>query len=156
MADSPQPAPAGPDLHRRHLRVGWWSLTIFLGLGLVLEGLHGFKVDWYLDVGHETRRHMWTLAHAHGTLLGLVNLAFAAVPGLARDDADWRRPSWLLLAGTVLLPTGFFLGGVQVFGGDPGLGIVLVPAGGLCLLAAVAWTAGRIQRREADPAGDAS
>ena len=33
-----------------HLRVGWWSLLIFLTLGLILEGMHGLKVGWYLDV----------------------------------------------------------------------------------------------------------
>lgn len=39
--------------------------------------LHGFKVGLYLDVDHSARRHMWTLAHTHGTLLALVNIAFA-------------------------------------------------------------------------------
>ena len=64
-------------LTKRHLRFGWWALLIFLSLGLVLEGLHGFKVGYYLKVSSETRRLMWTLAHAHGTLLALVNIAFA-------------------------------------------------------------------------------
>ena len=60
------------------MRWGWWSLAVFLTLGLVLEALHGFKLGFYLDVHNQTRRHMWTLAHAHGTLLGLVHIAFAA------------------------------------------------------------------------------
>lgn len=51
---------------RRHLRFGWWSLLFFLTFGLGLETLHGLKVGWYLDVENETRRLMWTLAHAHG------------------------------------------------------------------------------------------
>ena len=59
----------------RHLRFGWWSLSAFLALGLLLETLHGFKVGWYLDVSHEARRLMFTLAHSHGTLLALVNIA---------------------------------------------------------------------------------
>ena len=59
----------------RNLRFGWWSLLVFLSLGGVLETLHGFKVGWYVDVGNETRRLMFTLAHAHGTLLALVNIA---------------------------------------------------------------------------------
>ena len=58
----------------RNLRFGWWSLVIFLSLGAVLEALHGFKIGWYVDVGNETRRLMFTLAHAHGTLLALVNI----------------------------------------------------------------------------------
>ena len=71
---------------RRHLRFGWWSLLGFLILGLALELLRGFKVGLYLDVPNETRRLMWTLAHAHGALLGLVHIAFAVslthLPGL--------------------------------------------------------------------------
>ena len=59
----------------RHLRFGWRSLFVFLALGFILEVLHGFKLGWYLDVGAEMRRLMFTLAHAHGTLLALVNLA---------------------------------------------------------------------------------
>ena len=55
----------------RHLRFGWRSLFVFLVLGVVLETLHGFKLGWYLDVGAEMRRLMFTLAHAHGTLLAM-------------------------------------------------------------------------------------
>jgi hypothetical protein len=29
-------------LAQRHLRFGWWTLLLFLTLGLVLEALHGF------------------------------------------------------------------------------------------------------------------
>src|SRR5882757_6559314 len=65
-------------LIRRHLRFGWWTLLIFLTAGLALEALHGLKIGAYLNVSNETRRLMWTLAHAHGTLLGLVHLGFAA------------------------------------------------------------------------------
>ncbi len=62
---------------RLHLRFGWAALLAFLALGLVLEALHGFKVGWYLDVASSTRRLLFTLAHAHGTLLALVNIAYA-------------------------------------------------------------------------------
>ena len=62
---------------RRHMRFGWASLLAFLTLGLALEGLHGLKVGWYLDVASSTRRLMFTLGHAHGTLLALVNIAYA-------------------------------------------------------------------------------
>jgi len=57
----------------RNLIFGWWSLVVFLSLGGVLEMLHGFKIGWYVDVGNELRRLMFTLAHAHGTALALVN-----------------------------------------------------------------------------------
>ena len=64
------------DYTRRHLRLGWWSLLAFATLGLGLESLHGFKIRAYLDVSNETRRLMWTLAHAHGTLLAILNIVF--------------------------------------------------------------------------------
>ncbi len=79
------------DYARHHLRFGWWLLLVFASAGLALELLHGFKVRAYLDVSNETRRLMWTLAHAHGTLLGLVHIVFglslAAVPDFSRG---WR------------------------------------------------------------------
>src|SRR5262245_50656003 len=62
----------------RHRRFGWYALLIFSCLGVALETLHGLKVGWYLDTTNETRRLMWTLAHAHGTLLGLVHIALAS------------------------------------------------------------------------------
>ncbi|MEY2409308.1 MAG: hypothetical protein QOF48_1978 [Verrucomicrobiota bacterium] len=112
---------------------------IFLTLGIVLEALHGFKVGAYLNVSNETRRLMWTLAHAHGTLLGLVNLAFAfTVDRVAEWPPRGRsRASICLRGATVLLPAGFFLGGWFVHGGDPGVGILLVPLGALLLLISV-------------------
>jgi len=57
-------------------RFGWWSLLLFTALGLGLESLHGFKVRAYLDVSNETRRLMWTLAHAHGALLSVLHVVF--------------------------------------------------------------------------------
>ena len=128
---------------RRHLRLGWWTLLVFLTLGLVLEALQGFKVGFYMDLANATRRHVWTLAHTHGTLLGLVNLAFAMSLKLFGDG----RESWsglasaALIGATILLPGGFLLGGVVVYAGDPGLGVLLVPVGGALLVVAVFLTA---------------
>lgn len=113
-----------------HLRFGWWSLLVFLTLGAVLEALHGFKVSFYLATGdHETRRLLWTLAHAHGALLALVNIVFGlSLPALVSLTARARLvASRCLFAAAVLLPGGFFLGGLVLYGGDPGLGILLVP-----------------------------
>ena len=131
--------PAAPDLSRLHLRVGWWALLLFLSAGIALEALHGFKAGFYLDVSNETRRLVWTLAHAHGTLLAILNLVFAAaLPAMT----GWSGPSRMvasrcLLGALILLPLGFFLGGVFVHEGDPGLGVLLVPPGGLLLFVAV-------------------
>jgi hypothetical protein len=117
----------------KNLRYGWWSLVFWLGLGLVLETLHGFKVGWYLDVGAEIRRLMFTLAHAHGTLLALVNIAAGLTArGLNRPLPNAAAAS--LVWGAALLPAGFLLGGVWIHDGDPGLGVALAPVGGLLLL----------------------
>ena len=100
--------------------------------------MHGFKLTVYLDVANETRRLMWTLAHAHGTLLGLVHIAFAVTaPGLpALTFRQQDTVSKALIGASVLLPGGFFLGGIRFYAGDPGVGIILVPPGALLLLLA--------------------
>lgn len=132
-----------PPYVRRHLRIGWWSLLVFLSLGIVLEALHGLKIGWYLAVSNETRRLMLTLAHAHGVLLSLVHIGFAlTLRTLPDDGGGWRRTaSSCLVAAAVLLPGGFFLAGLRTYGGDPGIGILLVPVGALALVIAVFLTA---------------
>lgn len=129
-----------PRLARRHLRFGWTSLLAFACLGLALETMHGFKLGWYLDLANETRRHLFTLAHAHGTLLALVNLGFAALAD-ARPAMLGRRAalaSGCLIGAGVVMPLGFLLGGLVIHAGDPGLGIALLPVGALLLLFALA------------------
>jgi hypothetical protein len=135
-----------PDLTRlvrHHLQFGWWSLLLFLTLGLTLEVLHGFKASIYLNVSNEMRRLMWMLAHAHGTLMALIHIAFAVTLPLVFTWAVSVRTfaSACLMAASVLLPGGFFLGGLFLHQRDPGLGIVLVPIGGLLLFIAVFLTA---------------
>jgi membrane protein DedA with SNARE-associated domain len=135
-----------PVLTRRHLQYGWWSLLCFLTLGMVLEALHGFKAGMYLDVSNSTRRLMWTLAHAHGTLLSLVHIAFGASLQFLPAWTPRSRglASACLTSAGFLIPGGFFLGGIADFKryqGDPGLGIVLVPVGALVLFTGVFLTA---------------
>ena len=124
---------------RRHLAFGWWALLVFLSLGILLEVFHGFKIGWYLDVSNETRRLMWTLGHAHGTLLALINIAFASTVRMLQN-LNPRLLSLVsggLLGATLLLPGGFMLGGLVIHSGDPGLGILLVPLGAIFLLTSV-------------------
>lgn len=127
----------------RHIRFGWWSLLCFLSLGIALEAMHGFKVGYYLDTNNETRRLMWTLAHTHGTLLAIVHLVFAAtLRNLPKENPKLQKMASPCLCGaSVLMPGGFFLGGVIIYGGDPGLGILLLPVGALLLLLTVLQTA---------------
>lgn len=128
---------------RRHLRVGWWGLFVFLLLGGALEMLHALKQPEYLDAGRETTRLLLRLAHAHGTLLSLVNVAFALTVR-ARPEAASRGASLALLAAVALLPLGFLLGGVTAHGGDPGLPVILVPPGAVALALGIALTARRL------------
>ena len=121
---------------RKALIWGWGLLTVFLPLGLTLEALHALKIPVYLD--SHMRRELWTLAHAHGNLLGLLCLVFGAVGQRIVSDPGTRAAVslWLRL-GAVLMPLGFFLGGVLNHEGDPSLAILLVPLGGVILLYAL-------------------
>ncbi|AKU98930.1 hypothetical protein AKJ09_05594 [Labilithrix luteola] len=130
-------------IETRHLRAGLWGLAIFVVLGLVLEGLHAIKAPFYLDAGQETTRLLLRLSHAHGTLVSLVNVVYALVVR-ARPAAASPVGSACLSASLVLLPAGFLLGGLFAHGGDPGLGVLLVPPGALALAAGIAVTARRV------------
>ena len=122
-----------------HLWFGWTALLVSLSFGIALEVMHGLKLGLYLDVSNDTRRMLWTLAHTHGTLLGLVNIGFAlTLRGFEAIRGDWiPLASRCLLGATVLLPGGFFLGGTVIYAGDPGLGVVLTPIGGALLFVSV-------------------
>jgi hypothetical protein len=126
----------------RHLRAGWWGLLFFLSLGAVLELLHAIKSPVFVDAGHETTRLMLRLTHAHGTIISIINVLYG-ITVRVRPETDHRIASAGLLLGLVLLPGGFFLGALAARGGDPGVGIILVPVGALSLFAAVAVIARR-------------
>jgi len=111
---------------------------VFATLGLLLELLHGFKIQLYLSVSNETRRLMWTLAHAHGVLLAIINIVFGLTVSSGRlSIGSVARNSMALIVASILLPGGFFAAGIQFYAGDPGVGIVGVPVGAALLLVAV-------------------
>lgn len=141
----------------RHLLLGWAGLLLFSALGMGLELLHGFKLPWYIEHAHETRRLMWTLAHAHGALLSLIQLAYVGTLRLFGDEisAQAKLAGKLLIASLVLMPGGFFLGGARIYGGDPGLGVLFVPLGALCLLIALGLMALTARRWSSAPTADA-
>jgi len=114
------------------IRQGWISLAAWIVFGLLIEGLIGFRSPVLLD--DSTRREMFRLAHAHGTLLNLVLIAAAIC---AKLDLVRIGPiaSLGLRSAVVLLPAGFLLAGIWHFKDDPGLGILLVPIGAVLLLA---------------------
>lgn len=130
----------------RHLRAGWWGLAVFVAVGAALELLHAIKAPAYVDAGRETTRLLLRLGHAHGTLLSLLNVAYALTVR-ARAGAATPLASASLLASLVLLPGGFLLGGIWARGGDPGLGVLLVPAGAVALFIGAIVVARRVTRR---------
>lgn len=115
--------------------------------GLSLEALHGIKAPWYLE--DELRRQLWTLAHAHGALLSLLNVLFAsaAVP-LFSDARKSALAGRMLRWGSLLVPAGFFFGGIGNSESDPSVLIVATPIGALMVLHAVASTALQAWRRD--------
>lgn len=144
-------------LSRRHLLVGWAGLLIFLSLGIVLETLHGLKLNFYLDPRNVTRRLMWTLAHAHGTLFSLIHIAFAVSMSALHTKVPraLQLVSRCLIGALILMPLGFFAGGLHLLGGDPGVGVFLVPIGALMILVAVATFFGALYRDWRGPAQSA-
>lgn len=146
LEPSPPASPADAVVNR-HLRAGWWGLAVFVALGAVLELLHATKSPLYVDAGRETTRLMLRLAHAHGTLLALLNVVYALTIR-ARSGAAGPLASAALLAALVLLPGGFFLGGLWARGGDPGLGVLLVPVGAALLLVGAISVGRRVSIRE--------
>ncbi len=130
-------------ISRMHVRVGLWSLAAFVMLGAALEVFHAYKSPFYLDAGHETTRLLLRLAHAHGTLLSLVQIAYGLIVH-ARPAAASRIASGAFLASLALVPAGFLLGGVFARGADPGLAIALVPPGAVALIAALVIAARRV------------
>ncbi len=127
----------------RHLRAGYAGLAVYLLLGIFLEALHAFKAGFYLDVGNETRRLLFRLAHTHGTLLAIINIVYGLTVRAAAKAESVLASSCLLVA-LLLLPGGFFLGGMWIHGGDPGLGVMLVPPGALALLIGIVIVARRL------------
>lgn len=141
----PTPHPSDHEVPtRKVLTTGFFLIAVFLPLGLTLEALHAMKFDVYLQ--SSMRREMWTLAHAHGGVLGILCLVFGAVgPRFLTGSGYGGTVQWLR-AGAILMPVGFLLGGIGNHEGDPGLGILLVPIGGLLLLVALVRAGTRSRR----------
>ncbi len=139
---------------RACLRFGWSAIAFFLLLGLALESLHLIKAPFYFEV--RIRRELWTLAHAHGALLGVVNVIFGLCAARLVTAERWRhRASVALRAGGLLVPVGFLLGGIGNTETDPSLFILVVPVGALLALAAVVTVAvGAWEKQRATPPDD--
>lgn len=128
-----------------HTRFAVTMLFIALAFGIVLETLHAFKAAAYLM--DPVRREFWSLAHFHGVGLALVNLVYISWAERSDFGVRTRSASMSLMAGSVLLPLGFLLGGIGHYGSDPGLGIFLAPVGAALILFAIGSVALALWRR---------
>lgn len=123
-----------------HLRASIVVIALFLASGLWLEAMYGLRAEGWID--DPLRREFLRLGHAHGGLLGIVNVALAwALERLATPAAWARKIRVAALLGAVLVGFGFMLGGLMHGPTDPGLPILAVPAGAMLLLSSLVATA---------------
>lgn len=140
---SPKSVGSRQQLSRLHFAVGWIGLFVAVFAGVAIDAMLGLKIGLYLDVENQTRRLMWRLAHAHAAGVSLVHVAFGAYLAASSGILTFSLSlaSRLSTVALVALPTGFALGGAQLYGDEPGLGIFLTPVGGVALTLAIGCVA---------------
>ena len=84
--DAEKPQSATANYSERMIFQGWVSIALWMSVGLLLEGLLGYKIPAYLS--DPQRRELFRLAHTHGTFLGLVLVAAALCA-----KAIWQQPA---------------------------------------------------------------
>lgn len=123
----------------RHLRLSLALTALFLAMGLGLEAMLGLRAQGMLD--DPLRRELWRLGHAHGAILGLLNVALAfALERLATPAAWATRIRLAALAGALAVGLGFLGGGLWHGPTDPGPLVLAVPAGAILLLSSLGAT----------------
>lgn len=130
---------------RKNIAVGLIALAGFMLYGFVLIYLRDFapgKEQWIAN--YAVGKHFESrLAHVHGNLFALINIAVGLV--LARfplPKATARSISWLGIAG-LLMPLGIL--SEVLFSVPP----VLVLAGGIAMVVCMAWLAVAVWRNSA-------
>jgi hypothetical protein len=123
----------------RHLRLSLATTALFLAMGLWLEAMLGLRAEGFVE--DALRREFLRLGHAHGALLGLLNVALALALERLRTPAAWAtriRPAALL--GALAVGLGFVGGGLWHGPTDPGPLVLAVPAGAMLLLSSLGAT----------------
>lgn len=116
----------------------WFGLLFWMSMGLLFEGLIGFRAPVYLQ--DPLRRELFRLAHAHGTILSILLLVVNLY--LVRDLITLPRIAIRALqAGVLIMPLGFLLGGAWHYESDPNFLIFLSPLGGLLIIFGIAAAA---------------
>ena len=124
----------------RHLRLSIALVAVFTATGLWLEAMYGLRSEgWMQD---ELRREFVRLGHAHGGLLGILNIAVAWALGALSTPEPWaQRIRLAMLVGAAMVPVGFIGGGLWHGPTDPGPLVLLAPAGAMLLVASLVATA---------------
>jgi hypothetical protein len=133
----------------RHLRLSLACTALFLAMGLWLEAMLGLRAEGVVD--DQLRREFLRLGHAHGALLGLVNVGLALAMERLRTPAVWAtriRPAALL--GALAVGLGFVGGGLWHGPTDPGPLVLAAPAGAVLLLSSLG-AAVLLRPREPEP-----
>ena len=132
-----------------HVRLSLLLVAAFLGLGIIVESLLGTRAAALWD--DELRREFVRLGHAHGGLLGLLNLGIGWAMLHLRTPEGWARKlrvaAW---SGAALVGLGFLGGGIWHGATDPGLLILMVPTGALLLLSSLLVVA-LLREEDLDP-----
>jgi len=76
-----------------------------------------------------------------------VNIAAGLTARFVERFALRSSVSIALIWAAILLPVGFFLGGIVIYDGDPGVGVWLVPIGAALLFYGIARIALDLSRR---------
>jgi hypothetical protein len=119
-----------------HLRLSLAVTAIFLAMGLWLEAMLGLRAAGVFD--DALRREFLRLGHAHGALLGLLNVALALAMERLHTPSAWAtriRPA--ALVGALAVGLGFVGGGLWHGLTDPGPLVLAVPAGAMLLLSSL-------------------
>lgn len=122
---------------------GFAFLALFMLYGFVLIFLRDFapgKEQWVADYAVGTHFES-RLAHVHGNLFALINIAVGLALLRAPGTRTERWISALALLG-LLMPLGILA--EVLFGAPP----ILVMAGGILMVAAMMWTAAHVWRTE--------
>ncbi|HXK56107.1 MAG TPA: hypothetical protein PLZ16_05630 [Gammaproteobacteria bacterium] len=122
---------------------GFAFLALFMLYGFVLIFLRDFapgKEQWIADYAVGTHFES-RLAHVHGNLFALINIAVGLALSRAPDTRTGRWISALALLG-LLMPLGILA--EVLFGAPP----ILVMAGGISMVAAMIWTAVHVWQTE--------
>ena len=120
----------------RHLRLSLAVVALFLAMGLWLEAMLGLRAQGYAD--DAIRRELLRLGHAHGALLGLLNVGLGWAMERLGTPAAWAsRIRVAALAGALAVGLGFVGGGLWHGPTDPGPLVLMVPAGALMLVSSL-------------------